>query len=210
MDHDRICYGLFLADATPTPTPLPPTPTVEGASVGIDNTRTSPSPAQLGDEVTFRIDVTLAAVPGANEAEVLVAFDSSYLSYGSASWEGLTLSQCQLIGAGIACDFGQVSADFSFDLHFAALAVTDSTATDATLGADFDGPGAGVATVAGPASASVAIVDVAGVQLPPLGDGSSALSAAGSDSLPLIALIVLLGATLGLSLGTLRRSILGR
>ena len=215
MNANKHCTARFDATVippTPTPTPTPteaptatPTPEVEGAEVGIDNTRISSSPAPVGDEVTFRIDVTLTGVPDANEAQVLVEFDSSYLSYQSAS-----VAQCQLIGIGVACDFGQISSDFSFDVHFTALAVTTSTATDATLGSDFDGPGAGGSTVAGPASADVAIVDVAGVQLPPLGDGSSAIAGSSSSSLPLTAGIVLLGAVLGLGVESVRRSVVGR
>lgn len=212
MTTNKHCTARFDAVVVPTPPPTPtetptptPTPEVEGAEVGIDNTRISSSPAPVGDEVTFRIDVTLTGVPDANEAQVLVEFDSSYLSYQSAS-----VAQCQLIGIGVACDFGQISTDFSFDVHFTALAVTNSTATDATLGSDFDGPGAGGNTVAGPASADVAIVDIAGVQLPPLGDGSSAIAGSSGSTLPLTAGIVLLGAVLGLGVESLRRGVVGR
>lgn len=210
MDTNKHCTVRFDSVVTPTPPPTAtptatPTPEVEGAEVGINNTRVSSSPAPVGDGVTFRIDVTLTGVPDVNEAQVLVEFDSSYLSYQSAS-----VAQCQLIGIGIACDFGQISTDFSFDVHFTALQVTNLTATDATLGSDFDGPGAGGSTVAGPASAEVAIVDIAGVQLPPLGDGSSAFAGTSGGSLPLTAGIVLLGAVLGLGVESLRRSVVGR
>lgn len=218
MNADKHCVARFDAAATPTPTATPtisptssptatPTPVVEGAEIGIDNTRTSPSPAEVGDQVTFRIDVTLTSVPAANEAQVLVQFDDSHLAYQGASWDGVDLSQCQLIGIGVSCDFGNVTENFSFNVNFSALAITPSTATDATLGADFDGPGAGAAATAGPASADVAIVDVAGIQLPPLGDGSmaAAAGAGGGDALPLSAGIVLLGAVAGLGLGAARR-----
>jgi len=156
----------------------------------------------VGEGVTFRIDVTLTEVPAANTAEVLVEFDTAHLSY-----DGASVAQCELLSIGVACDFGQIGSDFSFEVDFTALAVTDSTATDATLGADFDGAGAGGQTVAGPATADVAIVDVAGVQLPPLGDGSSALNASGASSLPMALSVLLLGSVAGLGLGMLRRRV---
>ena len=161
---------------TPTPTPAPtavppPTPEVAPSVIGIDNTRTSPSPALVGEVVTFRIDVMLD-VPPTNVAEVLIEFDDTYLDYINATLAGDVLSECTLLSIGIACLFGVQDEGFSFDVHFTALEVTESTATHATLGADFDGGGPGGVTTTGPATDDVAIIDIVGVPVPPLGDGN--------------------------------------
>jgi hypothetical protein len=208
MDADKVCNALFEAvpvptpTATPSPTPPPPIPTPEvaGASIGIDNTRTSPSPANLGDQVVFRIDVELTDVPATNEAEVLITFDDGFLQYDSDS-----TGACALYSIGIVCDFGVAASGFSFDLNFTALQTTASTATHATLGADFDGAGPAGLTTAGPASADVAIVDVAGIQLPPLGDGSASSAQANATPLAAAGLVILLGASAGTTLGAVRR-----
>ena len=209
MNANKTCRALFLADSTPIPTPvatLPPPIAGPPPEIAIGNSRTSPSPATIGDEVIFRIDVTLTDVPLTNEAEVMITFDDSHLAY-----VGALSSDCSLASVGIVCDFGLASADFSFDLDFTALEVTTSTSTNATLGADFDGAGPGAAEVAGPAPADVAIVDVEGIQLPPLGDGSAGVGATGSRPLGVIALAVLaLGAVLGTGAGISRRSVTER
>lgn len=204
MDKDRTCFALFLAppvEPTPEPT-VEPTATPEplGSTIDIDNTRTSPSPANVGDTVVFRIDVGLTDVPVTNEADVFITFDDAHLAY-----VGALASECSTIASGIVCDFGAASADFSFDLDFTALAVTDSTATNATLGADFDGPGPGAAAVAGPASADVAIVDVEGIQLPPLGDGSFATGSSTSGPLTIALWVIALGSVGGAALGGVAR-----
>jgi hypothetical protein len=207
MDANKTCVALFSAVATPTPTPTePPTatpvPPIAGPEpqIAIANTRTSPSPATIGDTVVFRIDVSLTDVPLTNEAEVLVTFDDTHLDY-----VGALTSDCALFSVGIVCDFGSATAGFSFDLDFTALAVTDSTVTDATLGADYDGPGAGAPATAGPASADVAIVDVAGIQLPPLGDGSSQGSNPGAGWLLAALGLVAIGGVTGAGAGLIRR-----
>ena len=212
MDADKVCNALFSAVATPTPSPTPtgtpeptatPVPPIAGPepSIGIANTRTSPSPASVGDTVVFRIDVSLTDVPLANEAEVLVTYDDAHLEY-----VGALTSECGLTSVGIVCDFGPATAGFSFDLDFTALAVTDATATNATLGADYDGAGAGAPVTAGPATAEVAIIDVAGIQLPPLGDGSSTLQGGGSSGwLTGIVGVVVIGVAAGATLGAARR-----
>jgi len=205
MDANKTCIALFLADATPEPTPPPiagPPPVID-----INNTRTSPSPANVGDTVVFRIDVALADVPLTNEADVLITFDDTHLEY-----VGSITSACVLFPVGIVCDFGPATAGFSFDLDFTALEVTPSTATDATLGSDYDGAGPDPAETAGPATASVAIVDVEGIQLPPLGDGTAAAlgSTAGSGPLAGVLGIVLLGAVTGAGFGARRRRVFER
>jgi hypothetical protein len=96
-------------------------------------------------------------------------------------------------------------ADFSFDVHHTALEVTDSTATHATLFADFDGDGPDRDVTAGPAIDAVAIIDVAGLRLSPLGDGNAPMPAGGFAPLMLAALAVLLGTMLGGGVGVARR-----
>ena len=200
MDKDRTCFALFLAPPVePTPEPTA-TPEPLGSTIDIANTRTSASPANVGDTVVFRIDVGLTDVPGTNEADVFITFDDAHLAY-----VGALASECSTIASGIVCDFGTASVDFSFDLDFTALAVTDSTATNATLGADFDGAGPGAAAVAGPASADVAIVDVEGIQLPPLGDGSFAAGASTSGPLTMVLWVIALGSVGGAALGGVSR-----
>lgn len=203
MDTNKTCFALFLADATPTPTATPPPP-IAGPEpvIGINNTRTSPSPANVDDTVVFRIDVSLADVPLANEAEVLITFDDGHLDY-----IGSLTSECTLFPIGVVCDFGPATTGFSFDLDFTALEVTPSTATDATLGADYDGAGPGAAETAGPATADVAIVDVEGIQLPPLGDGSASDLAATGGFGPLVGVlgIIVLGAVTAAGFGATRR-----
>jgi len=202
MNTDKTCLALFLSDApTVTPTTVPqvagPPPTVD-----IANTRTSVSPANVGSTVIFKIDVTLAGVPLTNESEVLITFDDAHLAY-----VGSLTSECTLVSIGIACDFGPTTSNFSFNLDFTAVAVTASTATNATLGADFDGAGPAGATIAGPASADVAIVDVEGLQLPPLGDGSFG-GPAGSRSASILAIalgVIATGAVSGGTFGAVRR-----
>ena len=206
------------AEPTPTPTPSPtpsptatppaptPTPEVAAATVGIDNTRTSPSPTLVGTGVTFRKDVTLTDVPGTNVANVMVEFDPMYLHFINASQGGSLIANCTLQEAGvIICLFGVQDADFSFDVHYTALVVTESTETHATLFADFDGAGPDGDVTAGPATDDVAIIDVEGIELPPLGDGSMATPAGGIAPLMLAGLAVLLGTLLGGGAGALRR-----
>lgn len=205
MDADKVCNALFSVVATPTPEPTAtPAPPIAGPepTIGIANTRTSPSPANVDDTVVFRIDVSLADVPVTNEAEVLVTFDDAHLEY-----IGALTSACTLFPVGIVCDFGPATAGFSFDLDFTALEVTPSTATNATLGADYDGAGPGAAETAGPATADVAIVAVEGIQLPPLGDGSAGTLASTTTTGPLLAIIgiVAFGAVGGAGLGIRRR-----
>ncbi|MDA0351699.1 MAG: hypothetical protein O3A10_05770 [Chloroflexi bacterium] len=132
MDANKTCYALFLAapiDPTPAPTVEPtPAPTVEvlPSTVGIDNTLASPNPARVGETVSFRVDVALD-VPAANTADVEYTFDDSELKYLGASWNGISLSQCSLTGAGVIdCAFGMVSIDFSFELTFEALKTADA------------------------------------------------------------------------------------
>ncbi len=208
MDKDKTCVALFLAEATPTPTATPPPP-IAGPepTIGIANTRTSPSPANVDDTVIFRIDVSLTDVPLTNEAEVLITFDDAHLDY-----IGSLTSECALFPVGIVCDFGPATADFSFDLDFTALEVTPSTATHATLGADYDGAGPGAAETAGPASADVAIVDVEGIQLPPLGDGTASPLGSNSGAMPLLGIlgIVALGAVTAAGFGATRRRVTER
>lgn len=207
-DSASVTVDCSAPPVTPTPTVVPtvvppaptptPTPEVAAAIVGIDNTRTSPSPALVGEVATFRIDVTLTGVPATNVAEVLIEFDETYLEYINSTIAGAELSECTLLGIGIACLFGVQDANFSFDVHFTALEVTESTATDATLGADFDGAGPGGIVVAGPARADVAIIDIVGIPLPPLGDGTTATGAAPWWIVGLVAAIAALGGTAGM------------
>lgn len=205
MDANKLCVALFLAEATATPVATPTeAPPIAGPppAIGIANTRTSASPANVGDTVVFRIDVSLADVPATNEAEVLITYDDTLLEY-----VGTLTSQCALFPVGIVCDFGTASAGFSFDLDFTALAATASTATNATLGADYDGAGPGAAETAGPAPAEVAIVDVAGIQLPPLGDGSVSSLGGSTTTGPLAAAlgVIVLGIVTGAGFGASRR-----
>ena len=203
MDRDKICYALFLAEdvpPTPTPTPTPP-PEVEGAEIGINNTLVTNNPAYVGDLVLFRVDVSLVNVPAENTAEVYYSFNADELSFVGAAWGDIALSECSLMGTGaIYCDFGNVAEDFPFMLHFDALMVATNSTTGAMLGADFDGAGPLTSVSAGPANANVDIIDVAGIQLSPLGDGSVA-AASGGFSFQLTALlgVIALGAVAGMA-----------
>jgi hypothetical protein len=197
MDADKVCNALFAAveppvEPTPQPTPEPtPAPEVEAAAIGIDNTLASANPAHVGEEVTFRVDVGLTDVPAENTAVVWYSFDDSELAYVAASYNGTDLSQCALMSAGVIhCDFGTVSSGFSYNLLFEALQVAEASTTEAALDADFDGGGPLDPAMAGPALADVDIIDVEGISLPPLGDGS--VTAAGTG--PSFQLVALLGA----------------
>jgi hypothetical protein len=103
--------------------------------------------------VTFRKDVTLTDVPSTN---VMVEFDPAYLHFINASLGGSLIANCTLQEAGgIMCLFGVQDADFSFDVHDTALVVTESTATYATLFADFDGASPDADVTASPATDDV-------------------------------------------------------
>ena len=199
---DAAHVGPFIIDTTA------PAIDVAGAAIAIDNERTSVSPVNVGDGVVFNITGTLESAPSATEVQVLVEFDGSKLGFVEARVGDVSLSQCSLLDAGrLFCDFGNLNADFEFQVHFTALDVTSSTATDATLGADFDGDGPVAMAVAGPASDDVEIVAVEGLQLPPTGDGSLAVgTSGGSRTVPMIGgllAMALLGA--GISARAIRR-----
>ena len=173
---------------TPEPTVVPtpePTPEVLQAEIGIDNVRTSPSPALVGERVVFHIPVTLRGVESDNSSGVTVDFDPSKLAYLDSEYDGNSLSAlCSLMDADtISCDFGTSSADYAFDAVFVAAEVTESTATHARLFTSTAGN-------AGPATDDVAIIDVAGVPIPPLGDGTTA----GPSSRNGIAMLLLIAA----------------
>jgi LPXTG-site transpeptidase (sortase) family protein len=173
-------------EPTPTPppvdgTPLPeptgtPPPEVQGAIAGIDNTLISAAPAQVGEEIMFRIDVVLEGFPAETETTVLYNFDPSVMKYLRATTDAFELDACGLSAGAVKCEFGVASSDFSITLHFEGLAISEppSNETAATLIVDFDGPGPSAGLVAGPAPADVGIIDVAGIQLPPLGDSPRA------------------------------------
>ena len=161
----------------PTPEPTPeatetPEPPVLGAVIGIDNERISDSPAFVGETVIFNIPVTLEEVPNVTTAVVLVQYDAVFLDFQQATLAGDPLALCEDAAPGIVrCEFGNQAGSYSFHAHFEALAVTESTATHASLQADFDADGPGAPGMAGPATADVAIVDLVG--LPDVGDGST-------------------------------------
>ena len=199
---DAAHVGPFIIETTA------PAIDVAGAAIAIDNERTSASPVNVGDGVVFNITGTLESAPSATDVQVLVEFDGSKLGFVEARVGDVSLSQCSLLDAGrLFCDFGNLNADFEFQVHFTALDVTSSTATDATLGADFDGDGPVAMAVAGPASDDVEIVAVEGLQLPPTGDGSLAVgTSGGSRTVPMIGgllAMALLGA--GISARAIRR-----
>jgi hypothetical protein len=195
MDADKVCVALFAAVPQPTPTVEPtPEPTAEPlpSTVGIDNTLASPNPARVGEEVTFRVDVTLD-VPAENTADVQYTFDDSELEYLSASFGDIPLSQCVLSGPGVIdCAFGTSSIDFSFDLHFEALKEADASTTAASLSSDPDADGPEGPIAAGPALADVDIIAISG-SVPDTGDGSviagSTTSYFGMSAYQLVALL---------------------
>ena len=178
---------------TPQPSPEPtesPEPPVLGAVIGIDNERITDSPAFIGETVIFNIPVTLEEVPDVTTAVVFVEYDAGFLDFQQATQDGSALAFCVDAAPGLVrCDFGNQAANFSFHAHFEALAVTESTATDASLQADFDADGPGAPGMAGPATADVAIVDDPG--LPDVGDGSTLEQREGSVTGSAVAVLVL-------------------
>ncbi|MPZ99311.1 MAG: hypothetical protein GEU80_08235 [Dehalococcoidia bacterium] len=184
-------------EVTPTPTPE-----VAGLTIGIDNTRITPSPSRPGEPVNFRIDVTLTDVPDETLATVWVQFDPTELRFEEAP-EGCALMAVDLI----RCDFGNRNADFDFVAEFTGLKVTDSAETNAALGGDFDADGT-IDGEAGPAFADGVIIDVEGLQIPPLGDGSVTSATGGADVRTLAVASALLAGLVLAALGA--RSVVAR
>ena len=181
IDRDLTCPAAF--DARPPATPA------EDPAASVTNTRTSPATATVDESVTFRIAVTLTAVPETSALELRLGYDPGHLEYTGADWNGIALPQCESVGTEVSCGSAPVESDVAIDMHFTALAATEETRTvaTATVRPESASTDANLAdeVVSEPASASVAIVDDEtpttpdDVSLPRLGDGSVAARLAG-------------------------------
>ena len=76
IDRDLTCPAVF--DARPPATPA------EDPAASVTNTRTSPATATVGESVTFRIAVTLTAVPETSALELRLGYDPGHLEYTGA------------------------------------------------------------------------------------------------------------------------------
>ena len=112
-------------------------------------------------------------------------FETSFLAFVGASVAGSDLS-CDLfeqvpdaVHTTVVCALGTIDAELTVRVLFEALAATvpDRTVDSAGVTSDPDGPGGAEPTTIGPVSDDVEIIDLAGITLPPLGDGSTAGSA---------------------------------
>ncbi len=172
----------------PTPTPTPtPTPPVEvlGSTAQIDKVLTSADPAVVGEQVTFRVRLTITGDTDVTQVVLVDTFENEYLEFVSSS--GL----CTLVAnfpdaahSSVGCEVGTVSpgtADapgtevVEYNLVFRALKSTlpDRTVNEVTATLDLDGDGPGAPAQIGPAADDVEIIEIIGVQLPPTGDGST-------------------------------------
>ncbi len=85
IDRDLTCPAAF--DARPPATPA------EDPAASVTNTRTSPATATatVDESVTFRIAVTLTAVPETSALELRLGYDPGHLEYTGADWNGIAL-----------------------------------------------------------------------------------------------------------------------
>lgn len=172
----------------PTPTPTPsPTPTVDvlGSTAQIEKVLTSADPAVVGEQVTFRVRLTITGDTDVTQVVLVDTFENEYLEFVSSS--GL----CELVPnfpdaahSSLGCEIGTVSPGtpdapgtkvIDYHLVFKALKSTlpDRTINEAIASLDLDGDGPGAPAEIGPAADDVEIIEILGVQLPPTGDGST-------------------------------------
>jgi hypothetical protein len=151
---------------------FPEVPEVMGTA--ITKVRTTPSPAAVGEAVTFDISVTFFGE--LHNAELADDFDPDVLQFDGATFGGAALD-CVVVAnmppgkSSAVCDLGTATGSFTVQTHYTALEGTTpgQTVSAATVVNDQDGPGGDPPTTTGPASASVEVVEV--LALPPLGDG---------------------------------------
>ena len=148
--------------------------------------RGSADPALVGETVRFTVTGTITGDTALQNVTLTDTFPTEYLQYLSV-FSG-NPAACPLTAPGtVTCSAGTVtpgavgapgSETVSFELSFRALKSTlpGRAVNSVVLSGDPDGSGPGAPIQIGPATADVQIIDVKGLQLPPLGDGSAAAS----------------------------------
>ncbi len=183
--------------AEPTPEATPePQPEILGASAELSKTATD-DVAVVGELVTFYVALTVTADTTVENIGILDTFEHAYLEYVSGSEDCVLLPASMPGLSQVACDAGTVelgqpgepeSQTFTFELTFRAVETTLPGTTENLVEGFFDG------NRIGPVSATVEVIEIAGLELPEAGDGSF-MAANGSSTLP--AGLLLLGLLVG-------------
>ena len=183
--------------AEPTPEATPePQPEILGASAELSKTATD-DVAVVGELVTFHVALTVTADTTVENIGILDTFEHAYLEYVSGSEDCVLLPASMPGLSQVACDAGTVelgqpgepeSQTFTFELTFRAVETTLPGTTENLVEGFFDG------NRIGPVSATVEVIEIAGLELPEAGDGSF-MAANGSSTLP--AGLLLLGLLVG-------------
>jgi hypothetical protein len=171
-------------------------PDILGVSAEITKVLTSDNPAVVGELVTFGVALTLTGSATVEHVGIIETFEHAYLEYVSSSHDCVVLASAG-DRTSLACEIGTVelgedgeagSETVIVNLTFRAVASTLPGATENVAEGLFGG------SSIGPVSATVEIIEIAGLGLPAAGDGSTASSRPNATHAALVIAALLIGA----------------